>query len=94
MAQVYTPIWPACWVQCADHSRSSPSVEVQNSWDAYCQELSCVPIRVREKRRQECDGSDVYAAWQIWSREAEAGLVRAFDAAGGPALAGRIVREG
>ena len=43
MARVYSPIWPACWVQCRDRSRRSPSEMVRNTWDVYIQELSFVP---------------------------------------------------
>ena len=43
MARVYSPLWPACWVDGPDRSRRSPSAAVQNIWDAYIQELSFVP---------------------------------------------------
>ena len=40
MARVYSPIWPACWVQRPDRSRRSSSQAVQNTWDAYIHEVS------------------------------------------------------
>ena len=30
MARVYSPLWPACWVECPDRSRRSPSATIQN----------------------------------------------------------------
>ena len=47
MARVYTPIFPACWIQCNGRSlRSSPET-VQNIWNVYLQELNCVPTAVK-----------------------------------------------
>ena len=54
----------------------------------YLQELSFVPTRVREQLRQTCDDNDVDAAWYLWSREAQTSLIRVYQAARGPALAG------
>ena len=86
MARVYSPLWPACWIQRTDRSRRSSSQAAQNMWDACIQALSNVPIRVREFLRAACDTDNVGASWQIWSSEAEASLTRAYHSAGGPAL--------
>ena len=86
MASVYSPIWPACWVECPDRSRRSPSPAVQNIWDVYIQEVSFVPREVREQLFTVCDTTDVDASWRIWSREVEASLARACLTAGFPAL--------
>ena len=83
VAKVCSPLWPACWIQCPDRSHRSSSEAVQNIWDVYKQELSHVPVRVRELFRTD----DVDASWQIRSSEAEASLIRAYHSAGGPALA-------
>ena len=49
----------------------------------------------REQLRRTCDDNNVDDAWinvddawNLWSRKAEAGILRACEAAGGPALAG------
>ena len=86
MASVYSPLWPACWVECPDRSRRSPSPAVQNIWDVYIQEVSFVPREVREQLFTACDTTDVDASWRIWSRAAEASLARACLTAGFPAL--------
>ena len=49
---------------------------------------SCVPRQARERLRKACNTDDVEASWHVWSKEAEASLVRAHHTAGGPALAG------
>ena len=61
---------------------------MQNIWDVYIQELSFVPREVRDRLRTACNTDDVRASWQVWSKEAEASLVRACHTAEGPALAG------
>ena len=77
MARVYSPFWPACWVHCSDRrSRRSSSDKVRNIWDVCIQELSFVLKEVRERLRTACNTDDVDASWQIWSKEAEASLVR------------------
>ena len=78
MARVYSPLWPACWVDCPDRSRRSPSPTVQNIWDVYIQEVSFVRREVREQLFIACHSSDVDASWRLWSREAEACLDRAY----------------
>ena len=88
MARVYSPIWPACWVQCPDRSRRSSLEACKTFWDVYKQKLSFVPRKTRERLRTTCNTYDVDASWQIWSKEAEASLVRAYHTASGPALAG------
>ena len=86
MVKVCSSLWPVCWFQCPDRSRRSSSEAVQNIWDVYIQELSNVPVRVRELLRAACDTDDVDASLQIWSSEEEASLIRAYHTAGGPAL--------
>ena len=85
-ARVYSPLWPACWLNCPDRSRSFPSPEVQNIWDVYIQEVGFVPCEVRDKLFTLCNSPDVDASWLSWSREAEASLARAYLSAGGPPL--------
>ena len=51
MARVFSPIWPACWVQCPDRSTRSSSDTLRNIWDVNIQELSFVPRNVRERLR-------------------------------------------
>ena len=46
---IYSLLWPACWLNCPDRSRRSPSHVVQNIWDVYIQEVGFVPRDVREK---------------------------------------------
>ena len=89
-ARVYSPLWPACWLDCPDRSRRSPSHAVQNIRDVYIQEVGFVP-RVREKLFTACNSPDVDASWLLWSREAEASLARAYLSAGGPPLPFRIL---
>ena len=86
MARVYSPLWPACWVDCPDRTRRSPSPTVQNIWDVYIREVSFVLCEVREQLFIACNSYDVDASWCLWSREAEACLARAYLTAGGPAL--------
>ena len=86
MARVYSPLWPACWVDCPDRSRRSPSPAVQNVWDVYFQEVSFLPPEVREPLFIACVFFDVDVSWRLWSREAEACFARAYLTAGGPAI--------
>ena len=86
MARTHSPLWPACWLQYPDRSRSSPSHEVQNIWDVYIQEVGFVPFAVREQLFRLCNSPDVDSSWLLWSREAEASLARAYLSAGGPHL--------
>ena len=85
-ARVHSPLWPACWLDCLDRSRSSQSREVQNIWDVYIQEVGLVPCEVREKLFTLCNSPNLDAPWLLWSREAEASLARAYLSAGGPLL--------
>ena len=78
------PLWPACWLDCPDRSRRSSSHAVQNIWDVYIQEDGFVPREVREQLLTACNSPDVDASWLLWSREAEASLVRAYLSAGAP----------
>ena len=86
MARTHSPLWPACWLQCPDRSRSSKSQEVQNIWDVYIREVGFVPFAVREQLFLLCNSPDVDSSWLLWSREAEANLARAYLSAGGPHL--------
>ena len=85
-ARTYFPLWPACWLQCTDRSRSSASQEVRNNWDVYIREVGFVPFAVREHLFRLCNSSDVGSSWLLWSREAEASLARAYLSAGGRLL--------
>ena len=82
IARVHPPIWPACWVQCSDRSRRTSSEAVQNIWDVRIQELSSVPVDVRERSRTARNTEHVGAFRQIWSRRLKASLVRAYHTAG------------
>ena len=70
MARVYSPLWPASWVECPDRSRRSPSPAVQNIWDVYIREVSFVlwDWEVREQLFTACDTTDVNAsvAYMEW----------------------------
>ena len=70
MDRVYSPLWPACWVECPDRSRRLQSPAVQTIWDVYIREVSFVPREVRERLVTACNSSDVDASWRLWSREA------------------------
>ena len=61
-----------------------PLVRYRTFWDICTQELHFVPMEVRDQLRSLClCVDDVDAAWDRWSQEAEAGLLRAYQAAGG-----------
>ena len=60
-----SPLWPACWIQCPDRFRQSSSRAVQNTWDVYIQELSYVPVGVRELLWAACSSEDVGASWKL-----------------------------
>ena len=85
-ARTYSPLWPACWLQRPDRSRSSRSQEVQHICDVYIREVGFVPFAVREQLFRLCNSPDVDSSWLLWSREAEASLARAYLSAGGPHL--------
>ena len=85
-ARTHSPLWPACWLECPDRSRSSQSHEVQHIWDVYIREVGFVPLAVREQLFRLCNSPDVDSSWLFWSREAEASLARAYLVAGGPPL--------
>ena len=87
-ARTHSPLWPACWLQCLDGSRSSQSHEVQRIWDVYIREVGFVPFAVREQLFRLCNSPDVDYSWLLWSREAEACVARAYLSAGGPLLSG------
>ena len=85
-ARTHSPLWPACWLQSPDRSRSSTSREVRDVWDVYIREVGFVPLVVREELFRLCSSPDVDSSWLLWSKEAEASLARAYLAAGGPPL--------
>ena len=87
-ARTHSPLWPACWLQYPDRSRSSASQEVRDIWDVYIREVGFVPLAVREQLFRLCNSPDVDSSWLLWSREAEACLARAYLSAGGPPLSG------
>ena len=47
-ARTHSPLWPACWLQVPDRSRSSSSSEVRDIWDVYIREVGFVPLAVRD----------------------------------------------
>ena len=69
-ARTHSPLWPACWLQFPDRSRSSASREVRDIWDVYIREVGFVPFAVREQLFHLCNSSDVDSSWLLWSREA------------------------
>ena len=85
-ARTHSPLWPACWLQFPDRSRSSTSQEVRDIWDVYIREVGFVPLAVREQLFRLCNSTDVDSSWLLWSKEAEASLARAYLSAGGPHL--------
>ena len=85
---VCQPIWPACWLDTPDRSSSSSTRVVQDVWDVYRDELGVVPEEVVLALRSAVSGSSVDDFWSTWSRNAEAGLFRAYSNAGGPTEAG------
>ena len=82
------PLWPACWLDTPDRSSSSSSRVVQDVWDVYRDVLGVVPDDVVLALRDAVSRSAVDDFWSIWSRNAEAGLFRAYALAGGPTAAG------
>ena len=87
MADVACPIvrqllWPACWLDTPDRSSSSSTRVVQDVWDVYRDELEVVPEEVVLALRGAVSRSSVDDFWSIWSRNAEAGLFRAYSQAG------------
>ena len=81
----HSSLWPACWLQCPDRSRSSASQEVRDIWDVYIREVGFVPFAVREH---------LFPSLQLLLMSirpgsfgvvrAEASLARAYLSAGGP----------
>ena len=82
------PLWPACWMDIPDRSSSSSSRVVQDVWDVYRDVLGVVPGDVVSALMDAASRSAVDDFWTIWSRSAEAGLLRAYTLAGGPIDAG------
>ena len=71
-----------------DRSSSSSSRTVQDVWDVYRDVLGVVPEEVVRALRDAASRSSVDDFWVIWSKNAEAGLFRAYTLAGGPIAAG------
>ena len=82
------PLWPACWLDTPDRSSSSSSRIVQDVWDVHRDVLGVVPDDVVLALRDAASRSAVGDFWSIWSKNAEAGLFRAYALAGGPTAAG------
>ena len=82
------PLWPACWLDTPDRSSSSSSRIVQDVWDIYRDVLGVVPDDVVLALRDAASRSAAEDFWSIWSKNAEAGLFRAYALAGGPIAAG------
>ena len=82
------PIWPACWLDTPDKSSSSSSRIVQDVWYVYRDVLGVVPEDVVLALRDAVTRSAVDDFWSIWSKNAEAGLIRAYALAGGPTAVG------
>ena len=78
------PLWPACWLDTPDRSSSSSSRVVQDVWDVYRDVLGVVPGEVVLSLRDAATRSAIDDFWSIWSKNAEAGLFRAYTLAGGP----------
>ena len=75
---VSQPLWPACWIDTPDWSSSSVSRAVQDAWGVYRDELGVVPPGVVIALRDAVSRSSVDDFWSIWSKNAEAGLFRAY----------------
>ena len=83
------PLWPACWLDTPDRSSSSSSRIVQDVWDIFRDVLGVVPDDVVLALGDAVSRSAIDDFWSIWSKNAEAGLFRAYALAGGPTVAGR-----
>ena len=81
---VSQPLWPACWIDTPDRSASSVSRAVQDAWDVYMDELGVVPLEVVDALLDAVSSSSEDDFWSISSKNAEAGLFRAYCRAGGP----------
>ena len=82
------PLWPASWLDTLDMSSSSSSRIVQDVWDIYMDVLGVVLDDVVLALRNAVSRSAVDDFWSIWSKNAEAGLFRAYALAGGLIAAG------
>ena len=71
-----------------DRSSSSSTRVVQDVWDIESDEFGVVPEEVVLALRDAGSRSSVDDFWSIWSRNAEAGLFRAYSLVGGPTEAG------
>ena len=80
----YTPVWPACWIQAVDRSRSSRSAEVRKVWEVYDERLAFIPASDTLCLENALQAGDLSHAWRVWSSAAENALVAAFCLAGGP----------
>ena len=87
-SEVCQTISPACWLDTPDRSSSTAARVVQDAWDVYRDELGVVPAEVVLALRDAVSRSSVDDFWSIWSKNAEAGLFRAYSRTGGPTEAG------
>ena len=74
--------------QLARRSAACASREVQGIWDVYRKELEAVPPDLVLALRCAFDRSCVDDFWMVWSAGAEAGLLRAYQRAGGRVSSG------
>ena len=84
------PLWPACWLDTPNRSSSSSSRVVQDVWDVYRDVLGVVPDEVVRSLRDAATRSAIDDFWSIWSKNAEAGLFRAYTLAGGPVTGDKL----
>ena len=54
-ARIHSPLWPACWLDCRDRSRSSQSPVIRDIWDVYIREVGFVPLEVRTNLFRLCN---------------------------------------
>ena len=84
-ARACSSLAPASWLNFPDRSRYSVSKAVQDVWGVYLDMLQFVPLETREQLHKAClEEPNVDAAWHIWCKAAENGLLCAYKAAGGP----------
>ena len=84
-ARACSSLAPASWLNFPDRSRYSVSKAVQDVWGIYLDKLQFVPVETREQLHKAClEEPNVDAAWHIWCKAGESGLLCAYKAAGGP----------
>ena len=72
-----TPLWPASWLPAVDKGRSSKSAEVQRVWKVYDERLQFMSRRDASLLDESLGLDDVFMAWAVWSRAAEAAFADA-----------------